>query len=45
MLHLFQRVVGPTLSLRHSVDNWLSISCALREAPRERTMKMEEIEA
>jgi len=45
MLHLFQRTVSPMLSLGQSVENWLSISCALREAPRERAMKMEEIEA
>ena len=44
MLHLLQRTVSPALSLVRSVDNWFDISCALREAPRKRPMKMEAIE-
>ena len=45
MLHLLQRTVSPALCLRKSVENWLEISCALRESPRKRDMKMEDIEA
>lgn len=45
MLHLLQQTLGPALSLKQSVNNWFDISCALRESPRERAMKMEEIEA
>ena len=42
---MLQQTVSPTLCLRKSVDNWFEISCALRESPRKRTAKMEEIEA
>lgn len=45
MLHLLQRTIGPALCLRQSVENWFRISCALRESPRKRAMKMEKIEA
>ena len=31
--------------LSQSVDNWYKISCALRESPRKRATRMEEIEA
>ena len=45
MLHLLQRGVNPKLSLEKSIEEWYSISCALREPPRERVSKIEEIES
>ena len=44
LLHLLQRSVGPALSLKHSVAHWYGISCDLREAPRRRPTKLEQLE-
>lgn len=44
MLHLLQTAVSPTLRLEQCVKNWHRISCSLREPPRRRGLKIEEIE-
>ncbi len=44
MLHLLQRTVSPTISLKESVREWFEISCLLRESPRKRTLKIASIE-
>ena len=44
MLYLLQQTVNPMLSLKQAIKNWDDISFALREAPRERPMKLADIE-
>jgi hypothetical protein len=44
MLHLLQRTVSPALSLKESVEDWYQVSCGLREAPRRRDLKLENLE-
>lgn len=43
MLHLLQEAVNPVLRLRTCVEEWPSISLALREAPRRRTLQIEKL--
>jgi hypothetical protein len=45
MLHLLQGAVSPIVDLEKSIRSWYSISCRLREPPRRRDLKMEEMEA
>lgn len=44
MLHLLQMAVNPALNLEKCLLDWYSISCRLREAPRKRGLKIEEME-
>ena len=44
MLHLLQRTVSPALDLKTSVENCYELSCGLREAPRNREIKLERLE-
>ena len=44
MLHLLQGAVNPDQNLERCVESWYSISCKLRESPRKRGLRMEEIE-
>ena len=45
MLHLLQRAVSPAISLKESVQDWFAISRLLREPPRKRGIKIEEMES
>ena len=44
MLHLLQRTVSPSISLKASVAEWFEISCLLRESPRKRALKIAALE-
>lgn len=44
MLHLLQMAVSPSLGLEKCLLSWYSISCKLREPPRKRALKIEEME-
>jgi len=44
MLHLLRSAVNPKLGLQESLQNWPSISMQLREPPRRRTLRFEELE-
>jgi hypothetical protein len=43
MLGLVRQALRPSLGLQHSVEDWYSISCLLREPPRRRAMQVETI--
>ena len=44
MLHLLNNAVNPRLSLQECVEDWWSISKALRETPRRRNLQIEGME-
>ncbi len=44
MLHILKRAVTPPLSLRGCLNDWADISYRLREPPRRRTPRIEQIE-
>lgn len=41
MLHLLKDTINPRLGLKECVEDWYGISCALRESPRKRGLKVE----
>ena len=41
MLHLLKRAVDPGLKLERCINDWHSISRALRESPRKRGLQVE----
>ena len=45
MLHVVQRVISPSLSLKECVEQWDEISFLLREPPRKRTLQTEQMES
>ena len=44
MLHLLKSAVNPVLTLEQCLKDWFTISCSLRESPRERCLQVEKFE-
>jgi hypothetical protein len=44
MLHLLKSAVNPALTLQHCLKDWNTISYALRESSRKRSLQVENFE-